>query len=91
MIGDWVDSVSDVDLLRWVLLAAIVLLAAMAILAVRVVRAILARIALAVLLGAVCVALWVQRADLQECLNTCSCSLFGQSLEIPANRNPNCD
>ena len=84
--GEWVDAES----LRAILLGAIVALGVLAALVVRVVRKLLLRLVLVVLIGALAVSLWLQRADLQDCVETCSCQLFGQDVAVPADANPNC-
>ena len=45
---------------------------------------------LVVLIGALAASLWLQRAHLQDCVDTCSCQLFGQDVTVPADANPNC-
>ena len=86
MIPDWVDAES----LRWVILGAVAVLAAVAALVMRIVRRIAVRLALLLLLGGLALGLWLQRADLQDCVDTCSCRLFGQDVAIDADKNPNC-
>ena len=86
MIGDWADPES----LQQIILGAMVVLAILVVLVMRVVRRLLLRVALVVLIGALAASLWLQRADLQDCVDTCSCRLFGQEVAVPADANPNC-
>ena len=86
MIGDWADAES----LQQIILGAMVVLAILAVLVMRVVRRLLLRLALVVLIGALAASLWLQRAHLQDCVDTCSCQLFGQDVTVPADANPNC-
>ncbi len=86
MIGDWVDAES----LQPILLGATVVLVVGAALVWRGVRRLLLRLVLVALIGALAASLWVQRADLQDCVDTCSCRLFGQEVDVPADANPNC-
>ena len=84
--GDWADAES----LQQMIVVAMVVLAILSVLVMRVVRRLLLRIVLVVLIGALAASLWLQRADLQDCVDTCSCRLFGQQVAVPADANPNC-
>lgn len=86
VIGEWADAES----LQHIILGAIVALGALAVLVVRVVRKLLLRLVLIVLLAALAASLWLQRADLQDCVETCSCKLFGQDVTVPADASPSC-
>ena len=86
MIGEWVDAES----LQAIILGAIVALGVLAALVMKVVRRLLLRLVLVALIGALAASLWLQRADLQDCVETCSCRLFGQEVAVPADANPNC-
>ena len=86
MISDWVNSES----LQQILLGAMVVLTIGAVLVMRMVRKLLLRMVLVVLIGALAASLWLQRAHLQDCVDTCSCHLFGQDVTVPADANPNC-
>ena len=86
MIGDWADAESLQD----IILAAMVVLAIGTVLVLRVVRRLMLRVVLVALIGALAASLWLQRADLQDCVDTCSCRLFGQEVAVPADANPNC-
>ena len=41
-----------------------------------------------VLLG---LGLWDQRLELRSCADECACTLFGQTVQVPLDRNPRCD
>ncbi len=84
--GDWLDT----EKLRWLLLAPIGLVVVGLYLVVRFVGKFLMKVALVVVLVGLGVSVWLQRADLAECAETCSCTLFGRAVQIPADKNPNC-
>ncbi len=84
--GEWIDAES----LQAIILGAIVALGVLAALVLRIVRKLLLRLALVVLIGALAASLWLQRANLQDCVETCSCKLYGQKVAVPADANPNC-
>ena len=86
MIADWADAES----LQNIILGAMAVLAVAAVLVMRVVRRLLLRVLLILLIGVLVASLWVQRADLADCVDTCSCRLFGQHVAVPADANPNC-
>ena len=84
--GEWVDAESLQD----IIVGAIVVLGFLAVLVMWGVRRLLLRLVLIVLIGALAASLWMQRADLRDCVETCSCQLFGQDVTIPADANPGC-
>ena len=86
MIGDWADAES----LQNIILGAMAVLGVAAVLVIRVVRRLLLRLVLIALIAALAASLWLQRADLRDCVDTCSCRLFGQHVAVPADANPNC-
>lgn len=84
--GEWVDAESLPD----IILGAIVVLGVLAVLVMWTVRKLLLRLMLIVIIGALAASLWLQRADLQDCVETCSCQMFGQDVTVPAEANPSC-
>ena len=86
MIGEWIDAEALPD----VILGAIAVLGVLAVVVMWAVRKLLLKLVLIVLIGALAASLWVQRADLRDCVETCSCRLFGQKVAVPADANPNC-
>ena len=86
MIGEWIDAEALPD----VILGAIAVLGVLAVVVMWAVRKLLLKLVLIVLIGALAASLWVQRADLRDCVETCSCQLFGQNVAVPADANPNC-
>ncbi len=84
--GDWIDAES----LQQVIVVVMVALAIAAVLVAKVVRRLLLRFLLILLIGALAASLWLQRTDLADCVETCSCRLFGQEVAVPADANPNC-
>ena len=88
---DWplLDRI-DAESLQPIIVGAVVALGVLAVLVMRFVRKLLMRLLLVVLIGALAVSLWLQRADLQDCAKTCSCKLFGQEVALPADAVPSC-
>ncbi len=56
----------------------------------RFIRKVVLKAALVAALIGLGVALWIQRAELSDCADTCSCTLFGREVRIPADKHPNC-
>ncbi|MXZ52995.1 MAG: hypothetical protein F4Z34_07415 [Acidimicrobiaceae bacterium] len=86
MLGDWVDAES----LQPIITGVIAALGILAMVLMWIVRGLLLRLLLLAVIGALAASLWLQRADLQDCVETCSCRLFGQEVSIPADANPSC-
>ncbi len=80
----------DPELLRTLLLVAIAVVLVTMVAVLRYVQKLITRFVMLVVLAAVGLSLWVQRADLQDCVDTCSCRLYGVDIEIPADQNPRC-
>jgi len=78
------------DNLPWLILAAIIVLVALALVVANGVRSLAVRIVLLGVIGGVVLALWVQRSELEDCQQTCSCRLFGQDVHVPESANPTC-
>ena len=71
-------------------LVALVGVAFVAALVFRFVRKLVFRALLVSLLLIFAIGLWNQRHELSDCIDHCSCSLFGQVVQIPADKNPRC-
>ena len=56
----------------------------------RMVRMLVARLLVGALAVLLTVSLWYQRAQLGTCADECQCTLFGQAVQIPVDRNPRC-
>ncbi|MBT5579908.1 MAG: hypothetical protein HOH36_10170 [Acidimicrobiaceae bacterium] len=84
MLPDWLDP----QTLQWAILVVIAVLLYLMYVVARTVRRALTRFLLFILLAGLGLSLWVQRDDLQNCVDTCSCSLYGQDVEIPEDRRP---
>ena len=82
----WIDP----SFLRAAVVVAIVAILVLLILAARIIRRLVVRSLVIVLLAALAAGLWSQRVSLADCAAECSCSLFGQVVQIPADLNPNC-
>ena len=84
-------SWADPDLLKGLSVAAIALVVVGTWLIFRVVRKVVFRSLLLVLAVGLSFSLWQQRGQLTDCVETCSCDLFGQTVQIPIDKNPNCE
>ena len=82
----WIDP----SFLRAAAIVAIVAIVVLLVLAARMIRRLVLRSLVVVVLAALAVSLWSQRVSLADCAAECSCSLFGQVVQIPADLNPNC-
>lgn len=83
---DWVEP----GFLRSVALVAIVASLILAFVAARIIRRMIVRVVVVVVLAALAAGIWSQRVELADCAAECSCALFGQVVQIPADLNPNC-
>ncbi len=86
MIPDSIDPGQLRTIVIFVILALIVVM----FLVVRFVQKLVMKGVMLAVLAGLGVALWAQRADLGDCAETCSCSLFGQDVEIPADQQRLC-
>ncbi len=84
MLPEWLDA----ERLQWIILAVLAVLLYGMYLVTRFVRQVITKFLLFVLLAGVGLSLWIQRADLQECAQTCECSLYGEDVTIPEDRRP---
>lgn len=84
MLPTWLDP----ETLQWAILVAIAVLLYLMYIVARTIRRALTRFLMFVLLAGVGLSLWVQREDLQNCVDTCACSLYGQDVEIPVDQRP---
>jgi len=73
----------DADTLQWIVLGAVALVLVAMFVVARFVQKLMLKVALFAVLAAVGLSLWIQRADLQDCADTCSCSLYGLDVEVP--------
>jgi hypothetical protein len=83
---DWVEP----GFLRSVALVAIVASLILAFVAARIIRRMIVRVVVVIVLAALAAGIWSQRVELADCAAECSCALFGQVVQIPADLNPNC-
>lgn len=79
---DWLDSAT----LRWVILLAIAVVLVAMYMVVRFIQKVAMKSVLFLVLAGVGLSLWIQREDLQDCADTCSCSLYGSDVAIPDGR-----
>ena len=84
MFPDWLTA----DRLQWVILGALAINLVAMWLVAKLVRKAITKFLLFVLLAGLGLSLWIQREDLQNCVDTCECTLYGQDVEIPENRRP---
>ena len=86
VLPDWLHP----QLLQDLSLVALVSVALVALLAFRLIRRLVLRGVVVGLLVFLAVGLWEQRTQLSDCVDHCACALFGQTVQIPADRNPRC-
>lgn len=84
MVPEWLDA----DRLQWIILGVLGVLVYGMYLVTRFVRQVITKFLLVLLLGAFGFSLWLQRADLEECAQTCECTLYGEEVAIPEDRRP---
>ena len=84
MLPDWADP----ETLRWIILVVIAVVVYAMYAVVRFVQAAMLKLVLFVVLAGVGLSLWVQRTDLADCAQTCTCRLYGQDVEIPPEKLP---
>jgi len=84
MVPDWLDAAT----LEWVILAVIGGLMIGLVMVTRFIHKVITRLLFYLVLVGLAGALWVQRGELQDCAQTCECTLFGQEVEIPESRSP---
>ncbi|MEM9465348.1 MAG: hypothetical protein AAGA90_08230 [Actinomycetota bacterium] len=84
MLPEWLDA----ERLQWIILGVIALLLYGMYLVTRFVRKVITKFLLFLLLAGLGLSLWLQRADLEECAQTCACSLYGEAVAIPEDRRP---
>ena len=84
VLPSWLDPES----LRWVILVVVGLVFYLVFLVVRFTQRLLLKVVFLAGLAALGAALWWQREDLKTCAQTCDCSVFGQTVEIPWQQLP---
>lgn len=84
MLPEWLDT----ERLQWIILGVLAVLVYGMYLVTRFVRQVITKFLLFLLLAGFGLSLWLQRADLQECAQTCECSLYGEQVTIPEDRRP---
>ena len=86
VLPDWLHP----ELLEDLSIVALVGIALVALLAFRLIRQLAFRGVVVGLLIILAIGLWEQRSQLSNCVDHCACTLFGQTIQIPADRNPRC-
>lgn len=86
VLPDWLHP----ELLEDLSLVALASIALVALLAFRLIRRLVLRGVVVGILVVLAVGLWEQRTQLSDCVDHCTCTLFGQTVQIPADRNPSC-
>lgn len=84
---DVIPESLDADSLRWIILVVLVGVVVAMYVVIRFVQKMATRAVMLILLAILGVALFVERENLEDCVDTCSCTLFGQDVKIPENRN----
>lgn len=73
----------DVETIKTVSLIVIGVLILLAVLSAVVIKAIVGKLIALVVIIALAVAVWVQRDNLTNCVQSCQCTFFGFEVEIP--------
>ncbi len=81
MIGEWLD----VDRLNVALVGGIASLAVAALVALRLIRKLALAVLVAVVLVCAAAVLALQWTGLRNCRETCTCEVFGRSVDVPTN------
>ena len=79
------------DLLKGLSVGAIVIVLIGTWFIFRLVRKVVFRSLLLVIAAGLTFSIWQQRGQLTDCVETCSCTLLGQVVQIPVDKNPNCN
>jgi len=79
MLPEWLDPAS----LQWVILGSIGFVVYVMFLVARFVQKAITKFLLFVVLAGVGLSLWIQREDLQDCVDTCECAIYGATVDIP--------
>lgn len=80
----------DLNTVKTVSVIVIGVLVLLAVLAAAVISKIVAKVIVIVLVLGLAVAVYWQRDELSDCVRDCSCTFFGQTVEIPQNDQVNC-
>jgi uncharacterized membrane protein (UPF0136 family) len=83
-------SWAGVDNLRTTALVVLVASVVLFFLVMRFVQKLMLKFVMLGLLALVGFGAWYYRADLGDCAKTCACSIAGQDVKIPADKNPAC-
>ena len=81
---DWLDA----DRLQWIILIVLAVVLYAMYVVTRFIRHLVMKVIVFIVLAGFGLSLWIQRADLQDCVDTCTCSIFGQDVVIPEERRP---
>lgn len=84
VLPDWLDA----ERLEWIILAVIAGLLVSVYVVVSFVRKVVTKFLLLLVIAGLGVSLWIQRADLRTCAETCQCTLYGESVALPEVRLP---
>lgn len=84
MLPDWLDA----ERLQWIILAVLGGLIYSMYWVTKMIRKVVTKVVMLIVIAALGLSLWFQRADLDECAQTCECSLYGQDVAIPEDRRP---
>lgn len=79
MLPEWLDA----EMLRQMSVGVLIALAVLAFLVFRFFAKMVTRIVALAVIVVLAGAVWLQWEDLQDCADTCSCSLFGQDVHVP--------
>ncbi len=84
MLPSWLDT----NTLQWLILAVIAVLVVSMLVIVRFIQKLVMKTALIAVVVGLGLSLWVQRANLDDCLLTCECSLYGKEVRVTYDQLP---
>jgi hypothetical protein len=82
-VGAFPNDSLNTDQLEVVIIGLLVVCAVALVFVLRTIQKVGVRVLLSLLLVAIGVGLWTQRAALQDCTGECECRVFGQDVEVP--------
>ncbi len=84
MIPDFFDA----DNLQWMIVGVLGLVAVSMFMIIRFVQKVVMKVTLLAVFAGLGLSLWVQRADLGDCVQTCECSLYGRDVVVTYEQLP---
>ena len=90
MLAAQLPSWANADNLQWIALGVIGAMVVLMFLVFRFIHKAILKLIFFGIFAAIGLIAWTQRADLEDCAQTCDCKVLGFDVEIPPDKNPNC-